>query len=123
MNSWMAVGCIFVGFGILFLTIGLFVGTGAGYPLFMVTFLPLGIISMFMLIIGSIGLHKGPTLKTVSQSPTVYKQHSSSTSSPPEINQLNPPPPNEALCPSCGKNIIFIQQYQRWYCPNEKKYI
>jgi hypothetical protein len=123
MNSWTAVGCIFAGFGILFLTIGLFVGTGIGYPLFMVTFLPFGIISVFMFIIGCIGLHTGQTPKTVPESPIVYEQQSSSTSSPLEINQLNPPPPREALCPSCGKDIIFIQQYQRWYCPNEKKYI
>lgn len=40
-----------------------------------------------------------------------------------EINQSNPPIPKEAVCPSCGKNMIFTQQYQRWYCPNEKKYI
>jgi len=26
------------------------------------------------------------------------------------------------LCPSCGKPLTWIPQYQRWYCYNDKKY-
>ncbi len=26
-------------------------------------------------------------------------------------------------CPTCGKPLTYIQQYQRWYCYNEKKYV
>ncbi len=29
-------------------------------------------------------------------------------------------PPN---CPTCGRPLTYIQQYQRWYCYNEKKYV
>lgn len=27
------------------------------------------------------------------------------------------------VCPSCGKPLTYIEQYQRWYCYNEKKYV
>jgi|GEM_PF-4277767 len=26
-------------------------------------------------------------------------------------------------CPTCGRPITFVPQYQRWYCPSENKYI
>ncbi|MCW4045747.1 MAG: hypothetical protein NWE94_09570 [Candidatus Bathyarchaeota archaeon] len=36
-----------------------------------------------------------------------------------------PPPPEHAppVCPSCGKPLSYIHQYQRWYCYKEKKYL
>lgn len=47
------------------------------------------------------------------------------------IVQVIPPPPQDspvplpstAICPSCGRNMVYVSQYQRWYCPEEKKYI
>ncbi len=27
------------------------------------------------------------------------------------------------LCPTCNKPLTWIDQYQRWYCYNEKKYV
>lgn len=30
---------------------------------------------------------------------------------------------SQPLCPTCGKPLSYIQQYQRWYCYNEKKYV
>jgi len=37
-----------------------------------------------------------------------------------------PPPPTSApptpKCPTCGQPLTYIQQYQRWYCQNCKKY-
>lgn len=46
------------------------------------------------------------------------------TASPPLPQQAaSPPLPQQAICPSCGQPIILIEQYQRWYCSNEKKYI
>ena len=29
----------------------------------------------------------------------------------------------QQLCPTCGKPLTWIPQYQRWYCYNEKKYV
>jgi predicted RNA-binding Zn-ribbon protein involved in translation (DUF1610 family) len=36
-----------------------------------------------------------------------------------------PPPPNyvKPVCPTCGSPLSYIQQYQRWYCYREKKYV
>ena len=35
-----------------------------------------------------------------------------------------PPPPVGAVqtCPTCGQPLTFVQQYNRWYCTNCKKY-
>jgi hypothetical protein len=47
-------------------------------------------------------------------------QATSSTSFP-----LPPPPPNftPPVCPTCGNPLSYIQQYQRWYCYKDKKYV
>jgi sporulation protein YlmC with PRC-barrel domain len=29
----------------------------------------------------------------------------------------------QTLCPTCGKPLTYIQQYKRWYCYNEQKYV
>jgi hypothetical protein len=35
-----------------------------------------------------------------------------------------PPPPGAAVtCPTCGGPLRYIQQYQRWYCDKEQKYV
>ena len=36
-----------------------------------------------------------------------------------------PPPPSFSVptCPTCGEPLSYIQQYQRWYCYKEKKYV
>jgi hypothetical protein len=41
------------------------------------------------------------------------------------ISRAPPPPPTAAAptCPTCGQPLTFIQQYNRWYCQNEKKYV
>jgi sporulation protein YlmC with PRC-barrel domain len=31
--------------------------------------------------------------------------------------------PAQPLCPTCGRPLTWIPQYQRWYCYNDKKYI
>ncbi len=33
-----------------------------------------------------------------------------------------PPPGNAQNCPTCGRPMRFIDQYQRWYCDYDKKY-
>lgn len=32
-------------------------------------------------------------------------------------------PTAQPLCPTCGKPLTYIQQYKRWYCYNEQKYV
>ncbi|HSV50297.1 MAG TPA: zinc ribbon domain-containing protein [Candidatus Acidoferrales bacterium] len=44
----------------------------------------------------------------------------------PQMNMPPPPPPpptQTPLCPSCGSQIRYIEQYQRWYCDKEKRYV
>jgi hypothetical protein len=38
---------------------------------------------------------------------------------------LPPPPPNFAppSCPTCGGPLTYIEQYQRWYCYRDQKYV
>jgi len=38
--------------------------------------------------------------------------------------QSMPPPPPTTIqnCPTCGRPMKFVQQYNRWYCEHEKKY-
>ncbi len=41
--------------------------------------------------------------------------------------QANPtaavPPPPKSICPTCGQQLTYIQQYNRWYCSAEQKYV
>jgi hypothetical protein len=43
----------------------------------------------------------------------------------PMIPGATQPQPQQAqpLCPTCSQPLTYIQQYQRWYCYNEKKYV
>jgi hypothetical protein len=34
-----------------------------------------------------------------------------------------PPTPGAQTCPTCGGPLRYIEQYQRWYCNKEKKYV
>jgi hypothetical protein len=34
-----------------------------------------------------------------------------------------PAAPAAPMCPTCGGTLRFIQQYQRWYCDKEQKYV
>ena len=38
---------------------------------------------------------------------------------------MPPPPPTDtgAYCPTCHGQIRYIQEYQRWYCDREQKYV
>lgn len=53
---------------------------------------------------------------------------------PPPFPSLTPEPPERRRiiprfgkksekCPTCGGELRWIKQYQRWYCSNERKYV
>jgi len=50
-------------------------------------------------------------------------------SPPPPVPAAPPAPPAAPAapaaptCPTCGQPLTYVQQYQRWYCQNEKKYV
>ncbi len=39
------------------------------------------------------------------------------------ISKVIPKSGEKPLCPSCGKPLTFIEQYQRWYCYSCEKYV
>ena len=43
----------------------------------------------------------------------------SATQMPPST----PTTPATPICPTCGGPLRYIQQYQRWYCDREQKYV
>lgn len=54
----------------------------------------------------------------------VLKPSSSATQSfgtQPTIQQ--PQQTQTPICPTCGGPLTYIQQYQRWYCYKDKKYV
>jgi len=44
-----------------------------------------------------------------------------------ERREPSPPPPpassSTPTCPTCGGQLTFVPQYQRWYCPVDQKYV
>ncbi len=36
---------------------------------------------------------------------------------------VQPVAPATPTCPTCGSPLRYIQQYQRWYCDREQKYV
>jgi hypothetical protein len=136
LNNWSVMGGICFCIGILLLLVGAALGFAAasaisplaylGSPnyaqlqqtIFMATATPYLVGAGVMLIVGVVGMLAGnakPEEKSL-QPPKVHGL--------PLVGENAPlPPPRMAKCPSCGQEMIFVTEHQRWYCPNEKKYI
>jgi hypothetical protein len=132
LNSWTAIGAIFFGIGIFLSVLGLYLGYRASTAYDQIGFgqfvpqqvkdslmwsaaTPYLAISGAMFIVGFVGLiagnsHKDSNAKINQSANTGYRE-------------VLPPPPQTTNCPSCGQQIIFVSEYQRWYCPNEKRYL
>jgi sporulation protein YlmC with PRC-barrel domain len=41
----------------------------------------------------------------------------------PTVAAAQPAQSTQPLCPTCNQPLTYVQQYQRWYCYNEKKYV
>jgi sporulation protein YlmC with PRC-barrel domain len=41
----------------------------------------------------------------------------------PAVQTAQPIQQTKPLCTTCNQPLTYIQQYQRWYCYNEKKYV
>jgi hypothetical protein len=56
------------------------------------------------------------------QTPEVREYFELQTAYPaaPNAPTTAPPPPP---CPTCGQPLKFFQQYQKWYCDKEQKYV
>ncbi len=49
--------------------------------------------------------------------PSAQSASQQQASQPAQQQQAQP------YCPTCGKPLTWIPQYQRWYCYNDKKYV
>jgi sporulation protein YlmC with PRC-barrel domain len=62
-------------------------------------------------------------LKPVPQSTyqqAAYQQPAQAAAQPIQQAQSQSTQP---MCPTCGRPLTWIPQYQRWYCYNDKKYV
>ena len=57
-------------------------------------------------------------LKPVAQS--TYQPQQQPQQQP--VQTVAQPQSTQPLCPTCNRPLTWIQQYQRWYCYNDKKY-
>jgi hypothetical protein len=67
------------------------------------------------------------------QSPEVKAFFEVPSTMPPALSQIAPPNSAPALivgtlssalmCPTCGGSLMYLQDLNRWYCPNEKRVI
>jgi hypothetical protein len=51
----------------------------------------------------------------------ILVQQSRGDNTSPSSAPVSPPPSN--TCSTCGSPLSYIQQYQRWYCCKEQKYV
>lgn len=97
--------------------------------------LPIGIVAIVigaMLLIPSFGLLLGQSwaLKYSGYAKSQWAQASEVreyfNQSPPQPIYPSTPPPGASstpTCPTCGNSLRYVQQYQRWYCDKEQKYV
>jgi len=53
----------------------------------------------------------------------LLKPSSTQTFGPQPLTQPQQAQTQQPLCPTCGGPLTYIQQYQRWYCYKDKKYV
>lgn len=39
------------------------------------------------------------------------------------VSPMTTPAQTASNCPTCGRPLTFVSQYQRWYCPAENRYV
>jgi len=53
---------------------------------------------------------------------TLKGGHATVAAPPTPVQPVNNPQAGQ-VCPTCGGPLIYVQQYQRWYCQREGKYV
>jgi hypothetical protein len=140
LNIWRVAGYLFLGFGIIFLALDAIAGYTVAYVnsyfaaispqtalhLLIAALTPYATIASFMFVIAAVGLYAARTSYfALSTAPSYNKSSSHPKSSKASVSPISEeyPPPQVSTCPSCKQTIIFIEQYQKWYCLEEKRYI
>jgi hypothetical protein len=141
LNVWRVIGYLFLGFGIIFLALDAIAGFTVAYVnsyfaaisaqstlhLLIAALTPYATIASFMFVIAAVGLCAAKTsyfaLSTAS-SDIESSSHPKSLSAPVSaMPKEEYPPPQVSICSSCKQTIIFMPQYQKWYCLKEKRYM
>jgi hypothetical protein len=140
LNVWRVIGCLFLGFGIIFLALDAIAGFTVAYVnayfaaisaqttlhLLIAALTPYATIASFMFVIAAVGWHAAGTSYFVpTTAPSNNKSSSNPKSSKAHVSPISKeyPPPQVSTCPSCKQTIIFMDQYQKWYCLKEKRYM
>lgn len=53
----------------------------------------------------------------------LLKPSATQTFGPQTVAQPQQAQTQQPICPTCGGPLTYIQQYQRWYCYKDKKYV
>jgi hypothetical protein len=138
-RAWRAAGAWFgwslvCGFvGIIFIVAGALVISGSAvYSIYggvnylagdMAGGIVLMVIGWFIIILGSMAAYFKISSEIIAQE--VKKEvgtfgPTSQTPIPPPATTASAATPS---CPTCGGSLRFVQQYQRWYCDKEGKYV
>ncbi|MGD0646249.1 MAG: hypothetical protein ABSA75_15260 [Candidatus Bathyarchaeia archaeon] len=140
MNVWRVVGYLFLGFGAVFLALDAITGYTVAYVnsyfaavspqttvhLLVGALTPYATIASFMFVIAAVGLYAARTSYIVSATAPIFghsSSHPESAQTPVSPMSKEYPPPQVSKCPSCKQTIIFMTEYQKWYCLQEKKYL
>jgi len=140
LNIWRVVGYLFLGFGFIFLALDAIAGFTVAYAnsffaaisaqttmhLLLGALTPYAVVASFMFVSAAVGLYAAKTSISALSTPL----NETESSPKPKFSQapVSPickeyPLPQVSICPSCKQTIIFINQYQKWYCLKEKKYM
>jgi len=140
LNIWKTVGYLFLGFGIIFLALDAIAGYSVAYGnsyfaainaqttlhLLIDALTPYATIASFMFVIAAVGWRAAGTAYFVpTTAPSNIESSSKPKSSKSYVSPISKeyPPPQVSTCPSCKQTIIFMDQYQKWYCLKEKRYM
>jgi len=65
----------------------------------------------------------GYSNRTWAQAPDVREYFGLPPAYPAYPSSVPATAPSSPVCPTCGQPLTYVQQYQRWYCDREQKYV
>jgi len=140
LNIWRVLRNLFVGFGVIFLALDALTAYSVAYGnsyfasislqtalhLLIGPLTPYATIASFMFVIAAVSSYAAKTssfaLATSSGDGKPLAQPKSLGALASETSKEYPAP-QVSTCPHCRQTIVFMEQYQKWYCLKEKRYI
>jgi hypothetical protein len=118
-STGQTIGAVYnLAFGVVGVLAGILMIIGRYYPI-LAGFLVVWILSIILYIIILWYLRKPHVRAFFGRVPAAppYPTVGVPPTSPP------PPPAQTPFCPTCGVQLQYVPQYQRYWCPNERKYV